>query len=210
MARFFNGSKYNRKLGVDMLPSNNSFSIINLNEKNEKIVLVNNFPPLLIPTQFYLREYQKEYLAFQFDMEEIGEIFETEIENYIALFFLSKQDYLFVNQQYENVEFQHELLYYYFKVKNLANSKKNSNQLAFIVRDGLVDFWLIKNSDLQLINRLSFTTEFDILYHALNILKQYSIAVEEVLLIMIDINVINKQIPKLLQQYFPHFSVPTF
>jgi len=82
--------------------------------------------------------------------------------------------------------------------------------LAFIVRDGLVDFWLIKNSDLQLINRLSFTTEFDILYHALNILKQYSIAVEEVLLIMIDINMINKQIPKLLQQYFPHFSVPTF
>jgi len=90
MARFFNGSKYNRKLGVDMLPSNNSFSIINFNEKNEKIVLVNNFPPLLIPTQFYHREYQKEYLAFQFDMEEIGEIFETEIENYIALVFSIK------------------------------------------------------------------------------------------------------------------------
>lgn len=208
MAWLINGSKYYWKLGVDMLPANNRFSIIDAKDKNKKIVLVNNFPPLLIPTQFYHPEYQKAYLAFQFDTEEIGEIFATELENYTALFFLTKQDFLSLNQQYINVEFQHQLFYYYFKLKKLPNHNKNTNQLTFIVHDDFVDFWLIKNNDLQLINRLSFTTEYDLLYHALNILKQYRIAVEELLLVFIDITMTTKQTHKIFQQYFPYISTP--
>lgn len=190
-----------------MAASNTNYVVIPAKESEESTVLVLNYPPLLIPADVYQPELQKEYLKFQFDLADIGIIFEEHIADYVALYFLNHQDNFFLSREYPQLKFEHRSLYYYKKFQQSAQeSDLREYRLVLIADEERADFWLEKEGKLLLMNCFEFTSEYDILYFVSNILKQYEIPAKECSLLLQKMSGYHEATLKLLSQYF--YTIP--
>lgn len=186
-----------------------TYSIISHKSNAEKTVLIYNYPPLLVPKEFYQAEQQKEYLKFQYEIADIGKIFETEIEDYVALYFLNQHDYFYLTQQHPQLYFFHRTLYYHRLLKQQATSTPTAeNLLVLLLDEKKIDFWLEKQSKLLLMNSFTFTSDYDILYLVTNILKQYDLLSDSCSMIIRDMTSKNGNAIKLLDQYYHVITFP--
>ncbi len=193
-----------------MAASKTNYVVIPAKESEESTVLIFNYPPLLIPAHVYQPELQKEYLKFQFDLTDIGAIFEEHIADYVALYFLKQQDHFFLSREYPHLKFEHRSLYYYKKFQQSAPaSDLREYRLVLIADEERADFWLEKEGKLLLMNCFDFTSEYDILYFVSNILKQYEATAKECSLFLQKMSGNHEATIKLLSQYFHILPFPS-
>lgn len=197
------------EVGNNMSELESTYVIISPKDEAEKTVLIFNFPPLLIPNELYDPSLQRDYLKFQYKIDEIGHIFESEVEDYTALYFLNQQDYFNLTRQYAQIYFFHRSLYYR-RVMQQHNTKPPTaeNVVVLLLDTNKVDFWIEKQGQLLLMNTFLFTSEHDVLYYVTNILKQYDLLDEGYSLIAKDITNKNGSIVKLLKHYFHLIPFP--
>ncbi len=190
-----------------MAASKTNYVVIPVKESEESTVLVFNSPPLLIPAHVYQPELKKEYLKFQFDLADIGIIFEDHIDDYVALYVLNQQDHFFLSREYSHLKFEHRSLYYYKKFQQtVLESDLREYRFVLITDEERADFWLEKEGKLLLMNCFEFTSEYDILYFVSNILKQYEIPAKECSLLLQKMSGYHEATLKLLSQYF--YTIP--
>lgn len=168
-------------------------------------VIVDVAPPVLIPEPLFDMESAPSYLKLQFETSGIGKILTDQLDPYISLYFIDKETDHILDKTEVDLEFVHQstLFCRYIDSPNFSFSE-NSSFLLYIDKQ-YAGYCMFKEGKIQLINRFGYTTGYDILYHYLNILKQYRMETRQTRLFLY--NTISKEYTELFKTYTPHITL---
>ena len=144
-----------------------------LSNKGESQIIVTKSSPILVPKSLFDLGHVEDYLRLQYDVSKAGHILQDEIEDYISISYLDKTENDCLTQL-EPRHYQHITTFLY-NILHRAIADKAANCLCLSIQDECIHFFLEKDNRLQLVNDIAITSDYDILYHALNILKQYGL-----------------------------------
>lgn len=157
--------------------------------------------PLLIPKGMYQAP-ATQYLRLQNEVSDSDEVFENEIDDYVAVFAVPFSKTLPLRTTLANPQFRHCAVNLYRYLAQYNSSCPNKLLVNF---DGdKMGFILIKNDKLFLINELTFTEPSDALYYVLNILQQNDAKRAESEVLVCGLTPEMKKINQLLSQYLPN------
>lgn len=174
-------------------------------QPTEEILVISNLSiPLLIPKALYDESAAFDYLKMQFDITTPGVIKTDELEDYILLHHLNSEVFNAVKKLTPTFSCTHQATILHRYISEQPEFAKTGNFLSVFVENDSIDILLEKNSKIQLANRFGYSTEYDIFYHCINILKQYHIEPTDIHLVCFNQN--NKQLQDLFKQYFSQLS----
>ena len=186
---------------VSFLPpfARDFFSLSN-NEIETVDVIFDLFPPILIPKEIYNEAIAYDALGSQFDLSVVGQLLSEEIQEYYATYFINHNELNLFQKININPHFIHlsSLMFQYLQTHYIS---KSDNTVSLFIHDSHADSILIKSQKINLINRFNFTSELDILYYLLNLIKQFGIKVDNCKIILFRNQ--NNKLSELLIKYFP-------
>ena len=176
-----------------------------LTENDEVAIFLDAATPLLIPKEVYA-EPASDYLRVQSDLSAYETVLEDEInDEYIALFpyGISKiaQLQALVNCK---VSLHHIDSYVTRCLQNLPHLA--AYQLAAYFTDEKVEFILLKNNELQIVNGFKYSSQEDVLYYLLNLMQQFSISSQNCEMFFAGSILEDKKMDKFLKQYIPSWK----
>jgi hypothetical protein len=141
-------------------------------------VEINLLPPVLIPAAWYTETLAQESLNLQYGNYEIDVLFSDLLADYQSLYFLSSLQANVLENLSRPCRIQQMMTGVY---GDCVEERHDFAQMIALVPDasGFADFFLQKNHKIHLINRFTFTSDYDILYYLLNITKQYGLSAKE-------------------------------
>ena len=175
------------------------------NEIESIDVIFDLFPPILIPKELYNDSIAYDSLGFQFDISCLGQLLSEEIQEYRAAYFINQNELNIFQKINIKPHFMHisSLIFQYLQSHYIFQS--GSNTISLFINDLYADFILIKSQKINLVNRFHFTSEFDILYYLLNLIKQFGIKTDNCKIILF-LNQGNK-LYELLAKHFPDLEL---
>ncbi len=174
-------------------------------DKSGIMVMDDIHPPVLIPKELFEGDNAIDYLKLQYQIEEPVKIYQDELGEYISLYFVKNEVVNALDKLPATCQFKHLTTLLYDHVHQHVLSGNTPGLLTFFMHEDFVDFILEKEGQIILINRFPFTTEFDVLYYTLNMVKQYGMETSTLELLLC--NGTNKKIISVLKDYFPHLSI---
>ena len=144
-----------------------------LSNKGESQIIVTKSSPILVPKVLFDARHIEDYLRLQYDVSKAGHILQDEIEDYISVSYLDKTENDCLTQL-EPRYYQHITTFLY-NILHRVIANKAANCLCLSIQDECIHFFLEKGNRLLLVNDIAITSDYDILYHALNILNQYGV-----------------------------------
>lgn len=185
---------------VSFLPNSaNTFFYSSAREKST--LIVDSFPPLLIPKELYDENFALEYLKLQFDTNDIGKTYTDDNGIYTSLYFLNKETVNALEKLNIELDIFHQSTVLLQYIHHLPGIPEKRALLYIYVDHDFIDIILENGNMLLLINRFSYSTAFDILYHSLNILKQHKIDAGECQALLFNSK--SQSIQELFKSYFP-------
>lgn len=168
-----------------------------LSNKGTSQIIVTKSSPILIPKDLFDPQHIEDYLKLQFDLSQAGHIICNEIEDYISLTYLDKEENDCLLQlsprQYQHIStFLHHIIH-----RKAFN--KHPHSLCVSIQEGQIHYFLEKDNKLLLVNNIGITSDYDILYHLLNILKQHEIKTDD---FMVYLHNGSDTLTELLSEYF--------
>lgn len=167
-----------------------------LSNKGISQIIVTKSSPILVPKELFDSQHIEDYLKLQFDLSQVGHIICDQIENYVSISYLDKteNDCLL---QLSPRQYQHISTFLYHIIHRKAFNKC-PNCLCVSVQDEQLHYFLEKDNQLLLVNNIGITSDYDILYHLLNILKQHEIGTED---FMVYLHNGNETLTELISEY---------
>jgi hypothetical protein len=180
-------------------PFAKDFFALSDNETETVDVIFDLFSPILIPKELYNESIAYDALGVQFDISCLGQLISEGIEEYRAVYFINHNELNLLQKINIKPYFIHisGLIFQYLQAHSVSQS---DNTVSLFINDSYADSILIKSQKINLINRFNFTSEFDILYYLLNLIKQYGIKIDNCKIILFR-NQSNK-LSELLTKYF--------
>ena len=171
------------------------------NPAEETLVSLNFTAPFLVPKALF-QPPASQYLKMQQEVSDSDEVFEDDLDEYVAIYALPLSKTLPLRTTLRNPKFYntYTLLYNY-----LSRSESSlSNKLLLHFCGNRMGYILMKKNKLFIINELKFTTKEDAFYYVLHILQQQKARHDETDVLLSGDTAELKNIFQLLKRHLPN------
>lgn len=138
-------------------------------------IIVNILPAVLIPKPLFNKSAAFDALSMQYDISALGQLLTDETGEYTGVYFLRDNELDILKKINITPHFVHLMTL----LTRQIISENVKNQLFLFIHEPFVEIILGKEKKIILSNRFNYTSDFDILYFTMNLLKQFEIKPED-------------------------------
>lgn len=151
--------------------------------------------PMLVPTELYDPAKDRDYLALQYDIANLGATFTDPVGTYQAVYFLTKNEVDTLNL----LPFPHQTLSETTLFYRFLCAQGNPAALFVAANTEHTDIVAVQKGEILLMNRFRPAEPEDTLYHVLNVIKQCNL--RQPALYLRQFGNESRKLPQLLKTY---------